>query len=310
MIIHRGYENLDLVNPVVTMGIFDGVHRGHKSLLDNLVSWAGKVNGDSVVITFSPHPRLVLEKDHLNLSFLTTMEEKMVLLEASGIDHLIIIEFSKQFSRMSACDFVEKVLVGKIGIKHLLLGYDHHFGQKGEGNYNTIKQCSASFDFTVEQVQGLHTEEGEISSSAIRDALLNGRLDEANSWLGYFYSLGGTVVGGRQIGRSIGFPTANIKPEDQYKLIPGNGVYAVEVRLNEGIYPGMLSIGSNPTVNNDGRSRTIEVHIINFNRDVYGNRISVIFRKRLREEIKFDNTQKLAEQMEVDKQITMKLLSL
>ncbi len=310
MIIHRGYENLDLVNPVVTMGIFDGVHRGHKSLLDNLVTRAGKVNGDSVVITFSPHPRLVLEKDHLNLSFLTTMEEKMVLLEASGIDHLIIIEFSKQFSRMSACDFVEKVLVGKIGIKHLLLGYDHHFGQKGEGNYNTIKQCSASFDFTVEQVQRLHTEEGEISSSAIRDALLNGRLDEANSWLGYFYSLGGTVVGGRQIGRSIGFPTANIKPEDQYKLIPGNGVYAVEVRLNEGIYPGMLSIGSNPTVNNDGRARTIEVHIINFNRDVYGNRISVIFRKRLREEIKFDNTQKLAEQMEVDKQITMKLLSL
>jgi riboflavin kinase/FMN adenylyltransferase len=310
MIIHRGYENLELVNPVVTLGIFDGVHRGHKSLLDNLISRAGKVNGDSVVITFSPHPRLVLEKDHLNLSFLTTMEEKMVLLEASGIDHLIIIEFSKQFSRMSACDFVEKVLVGKIGIKHLLLGYNHHFGQKGEGNYNTIKQCSASFDFTVEQVQGLHTEEGEISSSAIRDALLTGRLDEANSWLGYFYTLGGTVVGGRKIGRSIGFPTANIKPEDQYKLVPGNGVYAVEVRLNEGIYPGMLSIGSNPTVNNDGRARTIEVHIINFNRDVYGNRMSVIFRKRLRDEIKFENTQKLAEQMEVDKQITMKLLSL
>lgn len=309
MIIHRGYENLDLVNPVVTMGIFDGVHRGHKSLLDNLVSRAGKVNGDSVVITFSPHPRLVLEKDHLNLSFLTTMEEKMVLLEASGIDHLIIIEFSKQFSRMSACDFVEKVLVGKIGTKHLLLGYDHHFGRKGEGNYNRIKQCSASFDFTVEQVQGLHTEEGEISSSAIRDALLTGRLDEANSWLGYNYSLAGTVVGGRQIGRSIGFPTANIRPEDQYKLIPGNGVYAVEVRLNEGIYPGMLSIGSNPTVNNDGRARTIEVHIINFNSDVYGSRISVIFRKRLRDEIKFDNTQKLAEQMETDKQITLKLLS-
>jgi riboflavin kinase/FMN adenylyltransferase len=309
MIIHRGYENLELVNPVVTLGIFDGVHRGHKSLLDNLISRAGKVNGDSVVITFSPHPRLVLEKDHLNLSFLTTMEEKMVLLEASGIDHLIIIEFSKQFSRMSACDFVEKVLVGKIGIKHLLLGYNHHFGQKGEGNYNTIKQCSASFDFTVEQVQGLHTEEGEISSSAIRDALLTGRLDEANSWLGYFYTLGGTVVGGRKIGRSIGFPTANIKPEDQYKLVPGNGVYAVEVRLNEGIYPGMLSIGSNPTVNNDGRARTIEVHIINFNRDVYGNRMSVIFRKRLRDEIKFENTQQLAEQMEIDKHITMQLLS-
>jgi riboflavin kinase/FMN adenylyltransferase len=309
MIIHKGYENLDLFNPVVTMGIFDGVHRGHKSLLDKLVSKAGKVNGDSVVITFSPHPRLVLEKDHLNLSFLTTMEEKMVLLDKYGIDHLIIIEFSKQFSRMSACDFVEKVLVEKIGVKHLLLGYDHHFGRKGEGNYNTIKQCSASFDFTVEQVQGFHTEEGEISSSAIRDALLNGRLDEANSWLGYSYNLRGRVVEGRQIGRSLGFPTANIKPDDQYKLIPGNGVYAVEVRLDQSIYPGMLSIGSNPTVNNDGRARTIEVHIINFNRDVYGSMITVIFRKRLRDEIKFDNTQKLAEQMAIDKQITLKLLS-
>jgi riboflavin kinase/FMN adenylyltransferase len=309
MIIHKGYENLDLLNPVVTMGIFDGVHRGHKSLLDKLVSRAGRVNGDSVVITFSPHPRLVLEKDHLNLSFLTTMEEKMVLLDKYGIDHLIIIEFSKQFSRMSACDFVEKVLVEKIGVKHLLLGYDHHFGRKGEGNYNTIKQCSASFDFTVEQVQGFHTEEGEISSSAIRDALLNGRLDEANSWLGYSYNLRGRVVEGRQIGRSLGFPTANIKPDDQYKLIPGNGVYAVEVRLDQSIYPGMLSIGSNPTVNNDGRARTIEVHIINFNRDVYGSTITVIFRKRLRDEIKFDNTQKLAEQMAIDKQITLKLLS-
>jgi riboflavin kinase/FMN adenylyltransferase len=309
MIIHKGYENLDLLNPVVTMGIFDGVHRGHKSLLDKLVSRAVKVNGDSVVITFSPHPRLVLEKDHLNLSFLTTMEEKMVLLDKYGIDHLIIIGFSKQFSRMSACDFVEKVLVEKIGVKHLLLGYDHHFGRKGEGNYNTIKHCSASFDFTVEQVQGFHTEEGEISSSAIRDALLNGRLDEANSWLGYSYNLRGRVVEGRQIGRSLGFPTANIKPDDQYKLIPGNGVYAVEVRLDQSIYPGMLSIGSNPTVNNDGRARTIEVHIINFNRDVYGSMITVIFRKRLRDEIKFDNTQKLAEQMAIDKQITLKLLS-
>lgn len=309
MIIHKGYENLDLVNPVVTMGIFDGVHRGHKSLLDNLVYRAKEVSGESVVITFSPHPRLVLEQDNPGLSFLTTMEEKTVLLEKSGIDHLIIVSFSKRFSRMSACDFVKEVLVEKIGTKHLLLGYDHHFGRKGEGNYNTIKQCSASVDFDVEQVQRLHTEEGEISSSSIREALLNGKLDDANRWLGYYYSLGGTVVAGRQIGRSIGFPTANIKPEDQYKLIPGNGVYAVEVRLDDVMYPGMLSIGFNPTVNREGNIRSIEVHILNFEKDVYGKRISVIFRKRLRDEIKFNNTRQLAEQMEIDKQITMQLLS-
>ncbi len=309
MIIHRGYENLDLVNPVVTMGVFDGVHRGHKSLLDSLVSKAKEVNGDSVVITFSPHPRLVLEQDHPILSFLTTLEEKRILLEGSGIDHLIIVAFSKRFSRMSACDFVKEVLVGKVGTKHLLLGYDHHFGREGEGNFNTIKRCSSSVDFDVEQVQKLHTEEGEISSSSIREALLNGKLDDANRWLGYYYSLGGTVVVGRQIGRSIGFPTANIKPEDQYKLIPCNGVYAVEVRLDDVTYPGMLSIGYNPTVNREGNTRSIEVHILNFERDVYGKRISVIFRKRLRDEIKFDNTRQLADQMEIDKQITMQLLS-
>lgn len=309
MIIHEGYENLDLVAPVVTLGIFDGVHRGHRTLLDTLVLRAKEVKGESVVVTFSPHPRMVLEQNPIELTFLTTMAEKKVLLENSNVDHLIILEFSKQFSKIPACDFVEDILVKKIGTKHLIIGYNHHFGRKGEGDFKTIQQCAKSLDFIVEQVQGFHTEEGAISSSLIREALINGRLDAANDLLGYFYTVSGIVVGGKQIGRSIGFPTANIEPADRYKLIPGNGVYAVEVRFDGKIFPGMLNIGSNPTVNTDNRVRSIEVHILNFEGNIYGKEISVVFRKRLRDEKKFDNINQMADQMEIDKQDTIRLLT-
>jgi len=309
MIIHEGYENINLITPVVTMGIFDGVHRGHRTLLDQLVSKAGEANGESVVITFSPHPRLVLEQKQLNLSFLTTMEEKIVLLSKINIDHLIVIEFNKQFSKIEACDFVKDILVKKIGTKHLLLGYNHHFGRRGEGDFSTIKDCSQAFDFRVEQVQGFHTEEGAISSSRIREALLSGKLEESNSMLGYSYSVSGTVVSGRKIGRSIGFPTANIKPDDQYKLIPCNGVYAVEVNIEEKIYRGMLSIGTNPTVNTDNRIKSIEVHILDFDADIYDKKITIVFRKRLRDEKKFADMKQLAEQMIIDKHDTIRVLT-
>jgi riboflavin kinase/FMN adenylyltransferase len=309
MIIHQGYEDLNLKAPVATLGIFDGVHRGHVALLDKLVTLAREENGESVVVTFSPHPRLVLERENINLSFLTTMEEKKVLLEKAGIDHLIVIEFTNEFSKIAACDFIKDILVKKIGTKHLIIGYNHHFGRRGEGDFNTIKECSEALGFRVEQVQGYHTEEGAISSSTIREALIKGKLDDANSWLGYSYTVSGTVIAGRKIGRSIGFPTANIEPGSRHKLIPCNGVYAVEVRIENELLPGMLSIGSNPTVNNDISFRSIEVHILNFDRDIYGSRISVIFRKRLRDEIKFENIEQLAEQMMRDKQTTLRLLT-
>jgi riboflavin kinase/FMN adenylyltransferase len=309
MIIHEGFENLNLIAPVATLGIFDGVHRGHLALLDSLVSRAKEEKGESVVITFSPHPRLVLEQNNANLSFLTTMEEKTVLLEKAHVDHLIIVEFTNEFSKIPACDFIKDILVEKIGTKHLIIGYNHHFGRRGEGNFNTIKQCSEDLGFRVEQVQGYHTEEGAISSSSIREALLKGKLDEANRWLGYSYSVSGTVIEGRKIGRIIGFPTANIKPDSQYKLIPSNGVHAVMVQLDKEVYPGMLSIGSNPTVNEDTSFRSIEVHILNFDKDIYGRKISVIFRKRLRDEIKFDNLEQLTAQMVHDKQDTLRFLT-
>jgi riboflavin kinase / FMN adenylyltransferase len=309
MEIHKGYENIRLKNPVVTLGIFDGVHLGHKALLDRLVTSAKEANGESVVITFSPHPRIVLDKDSSSLTFLTTMEEKINLLEKAFVDHLIIIEFTREFSRMAACDFVREVLVEKIGTKHLLIGYNHHFGRKGEGDFNTIRQCTESLDFKVDQVAGLLSDGGAVSSSSVREALSQGRLEEANKLLGYCYTISGTVINGRGIGRTIGFPTANIKPDDEHKLIPYRGVYAVEVNLGGEFYPGMLSIGSNPTVNTDPGLRFIEVYILNFEGDIYGRSISVVFRKRIRDEIRFDTIQELVRQLEIDKQSTINLFS-
>jgi riboflavin kinase/FMN adenylyltransferase len=308
MIIHKGYNKLNLVSPVVTLGTFDGVHRGHSKLLECLIKRAKETGSESAVITFSPHPRLVLEKDHLNLTFLSTPDEKKELLEKAGVNHLIIIDFSNEFSRIEACDFVRDILIRKIGAKYLIVGYDHHFGRSREGDFETIRQCSDMLDFKVEQVQGLYAEEGTISSTSIREALLNGRLDDANKLLGYYYSLTGKIVEGKKIGRSIGFPTANIKPES-HKLIPANGVYAVEVIVENVFYPGMLSIGTNPTVNNEEGKRSIEVNILNFDKDIYGHAITVRFRKRLRNEIKFNSIDLLTSQMTLDKADTLKLFS-
>jgi riboflavin kinase / FMN adenylyltransferase len=308
MIVHHGYDIPDLVYPVVTLGIFDGVHRGHRALLEVLVNRAKELNGDSVVITFSPHPRLVLEKEGSDLSFLTSMEEKCMHLENAGIGHLVILEFSRRFSEIPACDFVRDVLVQKIGIRHLVIGYNHRFGRQGEGDFSTVKHCSESFGFGIEKMKGLRTRDGIISSSLIRRALLDGRIEDANRWLGYQYSLTGTIVEGKKIGRVLGFPTANIRPVFRYKLIPANGVYAVRVGLDGILYPGMLSIGSNPTVNRDSTARTIEVNILNFSGNIYGKEITLFFHKKLRDEIRFENTGQLMKQMELDKQNTIRLL--
>jgi len=308
MIIHTGYPELKINSPVVTLGIFDGVHRGHRMLLDHLVKRAGEIGGDSVVITLYPHPRLVLEKDNDKLAFLTTLDEKKELLEKAEIDHLVILDFSNEFSRIPACDFVRDVLVKKIGTRHLIVGYDHHFGRSGEGDFETIKQCSGLMDFKVEQLHELETAGGSISSTSIREALLSGRLEDANKLLGYNYLMTGRVVEGRKIGRSIGFPTANIRPE-AHKLIPANGVYAVEVSADKGRYAGMLSIGTNPTITSNQILRSIEVNILNFDHDIYGTEISVSFRKRLRDERRFDSISQLVDQMHIDKEETLKLFA-
>jgi riboflavin kinase/FMN adenylyltransferase len=306
MIIHEGYEGLNLINPVVTLGIFDGVHKGHKALLDILASRARESEGEAVVVTFFPHPRLVLDPVPAKLSFLTTMDEKKKLLEEANVDHLIIIEFTKKFSEIRACDFIKDILHDKIGTKHLLIGFNHRFGRGAEGDPDTLRECAENLNFKVEQVQGFYGEEGPVSSSLIREALLNGKPEDANRWLGYNYSLTGSVIEGRKIGRSIGFPTANIKPDNEHKLIPVDGVYAVEVQVDGFNYPGMLSIGINPTVNAD-KKRSIEVNILDFERDIYRKTITVIFHKRLRDEIRFSSKEELSHQMLLDKQQVIQL---
>lgn len=309
MEIHDGYDGLSLERPVVTIGIFDGVHRGHRVLLDTLVKSASSSGADSVVITFNPHPRMVLDKGGSGMYFLSTLAEKKILLEKAGIGHLVIIPFTRAFSRMSACDFVSRILADKLKTRHLIMGHDHHFGSGREGDFSTVNDCAAAMGFDVVQLKGLRSREGIISSSMIREALIKGDLDNANKWLGYPYSLTGEVVEGRKLGRKLGFPTANLKPVDKYKLIPANGVYAVEVKTGGETKPGMLSIGTNPTVSANQEKRSVEVHIFDFNKDIYGHYADVIFRYRLRDEIRFDNVVKLTQQMEQDREIALRLLS-
>lgn len=309
MEIHWGCDNLNLREPVVTLGVFDGVHRGHRVLLDAVVNRSKETGGDSAVITFDPHPRLVVEANKAKLSFLSTMEEKIALLEKAHVGHLIIMRFTKAFSRMRACDFVMNVLSDQVKTRHLIIGHDHHFGYQGEGNFETVNDCAASMGFVVEQVPGLRSREGAISSSLIRDALLKGDLDNANKWLGYCYSIKGHVVTGKKIGRSLGFPTANIKPDYRYKLIPCDGVYAVDIKVKGEIKPGMLSIGTNPTVSVNSRKRSIEVNIFDFKEEIYGLEIQIALRYRLRNEIRFKNIEQLVMQMEHDRAIAMKLLN-
>ncbi len=308
MLIHEGYEDLNFTLPIVTLGVFDGVHKGHRFLIDTLVSQALKQEGESVVITFDPHPRLVLRPDSKDLFFLSTMEEKAGLLREAGVGHLVVIDFSRDFSNIDACDFVQKILIEKVGTKYLIVGHDHHFGKSGKGNFEIIKACAKASELKVEQVKGLQFSDITISSTAIRRSLLEGRLDDANNMLGYKYKLSGDIVEGRKIGRSLGFPTANIRPDEDFKLVPADGVYAVMVNVEGKELPGMLSIGTNPTVQK-GNQRTIEVHIINFDRDIYGRKIVVTFWKRLRDEIRFDTLQQLALQMNNDRDQTLRLFA-
>ncbi|MBN1108949.1 MAG: bifunctional riboflavin kinase/FAD synthetase [Bacteroidales bacterium] len=309
MQIHHGYTDPGFVKPVVTMGIFDGVHRGHRVLIDALVRRAADKGGESVVITFDPHPRLVVSEEKKSLSFLSSTEEKIKLLEEASVDHLVVLKFTPALSRMSASDFVEKILVRRIGTSHIVMGHDHHFGYRGEGNYNTVNEYAGKSGFVVEEVAGLRSGKGFVSSSLIREALLKGDLNNANKWLGYSYKLRGTVVAGKKLGRKLGYPTANIKPLYRYKLIPGDGVYAVEIEVSGRTKPGMLSIGSNPTVNTIKGRKHIEVHIFDFEEDIYGEEIEVFFRYRLRDEIRFSTLEELTLQMDRDRSVALNLLS-
>lgn len=308
MIITDGNSFPSLTGPFVTVGVFDGVHLGHRALLDQLVLKASQAGRMSVVITFDPHPKLVLGGSKSNLAFLSTPEEKKELLGKSGIDHLVIIPFTMELASMEGRQFISEILVDRMGAGFLLVGYDNHFGKGRDTGFESISRHAARYGLETEQVKGLSGPDGVISSTTIRNALLDGRLDVANSCLGYSYSLTGTVVPGNRLGNSLGFPTANLKPP-LYKLVPADGVYAVEVNIDEKTYGGMLSIGMNPTVNNDRNKKTVEVHIFDFGGDLYGQAVTVVFRYRLRDERKFDNLEQLAAQMRLDKIESLRLLT-
>jgi riboflavin kinase / FMN adenylyltransferase len=293
---------------VVTTGTFDGVHLGHKKIIHRLNAIAKENSGESVVITFDPHPRTVLFPDQTDLKLLSDKHEKIQLLKDAGVQNLIVIPFNKAFSEISSLDFIKDIIISKIKTKHLVIGYDHKFGKNREGSFEYLQLHADSFGFKVEEISAKLINENNISSSKIRKSLENGDLKTANKFLGYDYFLSGTIVTGKQIGRTIGFPTANIKVYDTNKLIPAIGVYAVKVLVGNNLYKGMLNIGYNPTVT-DEKIKTIEVNILDFNRDIYGEAIKIFFIERIRDELKFLGLAALKEQLALDREHALKILS-
>ncbi len=306
MNIYRKYSDFKGLKPVVTIGMFDGVHKGHRTLLEAVASKANETGGEAIAITFEPHPRIILSKKDNGLNFLTSFDEKINLLEDAGIEHLIVIEFTKELSRMSADDFVKEILVDGIGISHLIIGFDHSFGYGAEGSGETITECALKYGFTVDRIEAFVFNGSVVSSTIIRKMISSGDLEGANSMLGYDYFLKGSVIEGEKLGRSMGYPTANLKPDYPYKLIPRDGVYAAEVLVNGELHKSMLYIGRRPTIEKGLGERTIEANIFDFEEDLYGGSITIFFRYRLRDDIKFDNRELLRKQIEKDKEDTLR----
>ncbi|SDS53731.1 riboflavin kinase / FMN adenylyltransferase [Polaribacter sp. KT25b] len=281
----------------VTIGTFDGVHFGHQKIIEKLVNEAKKANKKSVVLTFFPHPRMVLQKD-VALELINTIDERAALLEKTGLDYLIIHPFSKEFSRMTALEFVRDILVNQLNISKLIIGYDHHFGKNREGNIVQLTEYSHLYDFVVEEIPAQDIDDVSVSSTKIRRALASGNLETANDYLGYNFMLNGNVVNGKKLGGKIGFPTANIDVNETYKLIPKTGVYIVKSNIDNKTVFGMMNIGSRPTVN--GKHQTIEVHFFDFNQNLYDKNITVELIYFLRNEEKFDSVNTLVQQLKKD----------
>lgn len=306
------YTNIDdfkgVKNSIVTTGTFDGVHLGHQKLISRLKDVAKGASGETVLLTFSPHPRMVLFPDDNELKLLNSIPEKIELLERYGVDHLIIYPFTKEFSRLTSTEFVRNILVNSIQTKRLVIGYNHHFGRNREGSFEHLKEYGPLYGFEVEEIPAKDIDHIQISSTKIRNALLIGDIKTATTYLGHEYTLTGTVVKGKQLGRTIGFPTANIQVNDNYKLIPGDGVYAVKVKYKSNFYGGMLNIGNNPTV--EGKGKSIEVNIFDFDKAIYGDEVTIYFIGRLRDEVKFNNLDELKEQLAKDKKESLSLYNL
>ena len=300
----RIYNNIseitNLQNAIVTIGTFDGVHLGHQKIIKRLIEIKQKQGGGTLLFTFDPHPRKVLFPEQTDLRLITTTQEKCDLLQQFGIDHVLVFPFTKAFSKMPAADYIKDVIINGLKTKTLVIGYDHRFGSSREGNINMIKAMSVDHKFSVEEIPVQEINSLNISSSRIRTALEKGDIETANDNLGYSFFIIGEVFKGKQLGRTIGYPTANIRIEHVDKLIPKIGVYAVSVIIEEKKFKGMLNIGVNPTTD-DSNELKIEVNVFDFNRDLYGTKIKVEFIKRIRNEQKFTNLDELKQQLAKDK---------
>lgn len=324
MKIYRGLEDfIPLDNAVVTIGTFDGVHVGHQKILSTLKDSAMAIKGETVLLTFFPHPRLILHPEDDSLRLISDIEEKVQLLADAGIDHLIITPFTRDFSNQSPEEYIREVLVGKIGTKKIVIGYDHHFGKDREGSLKDLLDHAEIYGYTVAQIPEQDINDVAVSSTKIREALIKGDIDTANSYLGYPFQLTGKVIRGNQFGRNIGYPTANLQVEENHKLIPAYGIYAVQaaiiepMEINTGPYTppttertlkGMGYIGTRPTL--DGVSRSIEVHLFDFSGDIYGKTLRVKFLHFVRHDQWFETIEELTEQMAVDEKKVKTLLGL
>lgn len=282
---------------IITIGTFDGVHIGHQKILKRVVSLAQKENLVPTVLTLFPHPRMVLQKDH-SIKLLNTIDERIQLLKNLAIEEVIVKEFTKEFANLSAKNYVEQILVDELNTKQIVIGYDHHFGKNRSANIDDLKVFAKAFNFKVEEISAQEIEDVTVSSTKIRKALNNGNIEIANSYLGYNYFISGDVVKGKGIGRTLDYPTANIAIKESYKLIPRDGVYVVKSEIEDLTIYGMMNIGTNPTV--DGKTRSIEVHFFDFDKDIYGKTLRIEFLHWLRSEQKFENLEALKKQLSND----------
>jgi len=282
---------------VTTIGTFDGVHIGHQKILKQVVQLAEEKGYIPVVLTLFPHPRMVLQKDN-SIKLLNTIEERIELLKTFGVKEVIVKKFTKEFANLSAKDYVKEILVDELNTKHVVIGYDHHFGKNRSANIIDLKKFAKLYNFKVKEISAQDIEDVTVSSTKIRNALNQGEVDLANSYLGYNFFITGTVIKGKGLGRTIDFPTANINITATYKLIPSDGVYVVKSKIENQTIFGMMNIGSNPTV--DGKTRSIEVHFFNFDKDIYNSELKIEFLKRLRSEEKFKNLEALKIQLKKD----------
>ena len=290
----------------ITIGTFDGVHIGHRKILEKVINHAKNANLKSAVLTFFPHPRMVLQKD-ADIKLLNTLEEKKAILNKMGLDILVVHPFTMEFSRLTATEFVRDLLVNKLMTKQIVIGYDHRFGRNRTANINDLVAFGNTLDFDVEEIPAQEIDEVSVSSTKIRKALEEGDIHTANEYLGYEYMLTGTVKKGKGLGKEFGFPTANLHIAEDYKLIPKNGVYVVKSLLNHTAYHGMMNIGFNPTVS--GIERSIEVNFFEFEGNLYDKKIQVSILHRIRDEHKFDSVQELKEQLKKDRNHSLSLIA-